>query len=318
MTPRWHWDFEGEHRDVPADRPRRPAPVAAAPGPSRELQVRRRRRVLVVALLALIGILLAAMPGSHHSSPSVASTKRTLTVKGSGHSSGIAPAGPGAVASVLAYTQFVRHGAARAREVAITFDDGPGPYTPRVLDELEKAHVQATFFEVGKMLEYFSPSTVREIRDGDVIGDHTETHPFLARLSAREQREQLFEPLARVEILGGPRPTLFRPPYGSFNTATLHFMRVYHLLMVLWSVDTGDYQQPGVSVIVQRAVEGARPGAIILMHDAGGVRTQTIEALPIIIHDLRAKGLEPVTVPQLLRDDPPARGEQMPATLGGD
>jgi len=317
MTRRWHWDFEGEHRDVHDSRPPAPTPVAAQ-GASREVHIRRRRRVLLVTLLALIGILLAVMPGSHHSSPSAASTNGAATVRGTEPPKRIAPAGPGAVASVLAYTQFVKHGSAKAREVAITFDDGPGPYTPGVLTALEKAHVRATFFEVGKMLQYFSPSTVREIADGDVIGDHTQTHPFLARLSPREQREQLFEPLARIEILGGPRPTLFRPPYGSFNKATLHFMRVYHLLMVLWSVDTGDYQQPGVSVIVQRAIEGARPGAIILMHDAGGVRTQTIEALPIIIHDLRAKGLEPVTVPQLLRDDPPPAGELMPPNLSGD
>ena len=316
MTRHWHWDFEGEHRDAREKRPGAP-PQPAARGPSRELQIRRRRRVLLVALLALIGILLAAMPRSHSTTPSAASTTHSLRLKSTGTPS-ILPAGPGAVASVLAYTQFVKHGSAKAREVALTFDDGPGPYTPGVLSALEKAHVKATFFEVGKMLQYFSPSTVREIRDGDVIGDHTQTHPFLARLTAREQREQLFEPLARIEILGGPRPTLFRPPYGSFNKATLHFMRVYHLLMVLWSVDTGDYQQPGVSVIVQRALEGARPGAIILMHDAGGVRTQTIEALPIIIHDLRAKGLEPVTVPQLLRDDPPPAGESMPPNLSGD
>jgi peptidoglycan/xylan/chitin deacetylase (PgdA/CDA1 family) len=315
MTRRWHWDFEGEHREVPDPGPRAPRPLS---GPSREVQIRRRRRVLLVTLLALIAILIAAMPGSHHAAPSAASTTRAITDKGTGHSTASTPAGPGAVASVLAYTQFVKHGSGHAREVAITFDDGPGPYTPGVLRALEKAHARATFFEVGKMLQYFSPSTVREIRDGDVIGDHTQTHPFLAHLSAREQREQLFEPLARIEILGAPRPTLFRPPYGSFNAATLHFMRVYHLLMVLWSVDTGDYQQPGVSVIVQRALEGAHPGAIILMHDAGGVRTQTIEALPIIIHDLRAKGLEPVTVPQLLRDDPPPAGEPMPPNLSGD
>ena len=141
-------------------------------------------------------------------------------------------------------------GAATSR---ITFDDGPGPYTPAVLSVLEANHVQATFFEIGKMLRYFGPSTEREIRDGDVIGDHTQTHPMMAQLPAREQREQLFEPLARIEILGGPRPTLFRPPYGSFNATTFHELRSLHLLMVLWSTDTDDYEQPGVAAIVQKA-----------------------------------------------------------------
>ena len=161
-------------------------------------------------------------------------------------------------------------GHARAREVALTFDDGPGPYTPEVLSVLERYHVQATFFVIGRMLEYFSASTVREMRDGDAIGDHTQTHPMLARLSAHEQHEELFEQIARVELLGGKRPVLFRPPYGSFNAVTLAQLRQLHLLMVLWSVDTGDYLQPGVEAIVQHALAGAQPGAIILMHDGGG------------------------------------------------
>ena len=111
---------------------------------------------------------------------------------------------------------------------------------------------------------------------------------------------------------------LFRPPYGSFNATTMRELHAMHLLMVLWSVDTEDYQQPGVSVIVQRALAGAHPGAIILMHDAGGTRTQTIAALPIIIRDLRAGGFRLVTVPELLRDDPPPPGQPLPSSLRGD
>src|SRR6202030_1595381 len=126
-----------------------------------------------------------------------------------------------------------------------------------LLSVLERLHVRATFFEIGAMLRYFSASTIRELRDGDVVGDHTETHPELARLSAHDQREQLFEQIARIELVGGPRPRLFRPPYGSFNATTLRELRALHLLMVLWSVDTGDYLQPGVPAIVPRAVAGA-------------------------------------------------------------
>jgi peptidoglycan/xylan/chitin deacetylase (PgdA/CDA1 family) len=91
-----------------------------------------------------------------------------------------------------------------------------------------------------------------------------------------------------------------------------------HLLMVLWSVDTGDYLQPGVSVIVQRVLEGAHPGAIILMHDAGGNRSQTVAALPTIIHKLRARGFHLVTVPQMMADDPPPHGQPLPTNLSGD
>jgi peptidoglycan/xylan/chitin deacetylase (PgdA/CDA1 family) len=111
---------------------------------------------------------------------------------------------------------------------------------------------------------------------------------------------------------------LFRPPYGSYNATTMRELHALHLLMVLWSVDTGDYLQPGVSVIVERALAGAHAGAIILMHDAGGTRTQTIAALPRIISELRARGFHLVTVPELLRDDPPPPGQPLPSSLRGD
>jgi peptidoglycan/xylan/chitin deacetylase (PgdA/CDA1 family) len=111
---------------------------------------------------------------------------------------------------------------------------------------------------------------------------------------------------------------LFRPPYGSYDATTMRELRAMHLLMVLWSVDTDDYLQPGVSTIVERALAETHPGEIILMHDAGGVRTQTIEALPLIIKGLREKGFHLVTVPQLLLDDPPPAGQPIPPNLSGD
>jgi peptidoglycan/xylan/chitin deacetylase (PgdA/CDA1 family) len=223
-----------------------------------------------------------------------------------------------AVSATLAYTPFVREGSGSARDVALTFDDGPGPYTPQVLSVLERAHARATFFPIGKMERYFSDSTVRALTDGDVIGDHTQNHPLLARLSPREQHEELFEQIARIELLGGPRPRLFRPPYGSFNATTMRELRALGLLMVLWSVDTGDYAQPGGPVIVQRALAGAHPGAIMLMHDGGGDRSQTVAALPEIIRELRRRGYHLVTIPQLLRDNPPPRGLPLPPNLSGD
>jgi peptidoglycan-N-acetylglucosamine deacetylase len=226
--------------------------------------------------------------------------------------------GEKAVNAVLAYTPFVKEGGARGHDIALTFDDGPGPYTPGVLSVLEREHVPATFFVIGEELRYFSASTVREIHDGFVIGDHTETHPMMAQLSAHDQHEELFEQAARIELLGGRRPQLFRPPYGSFDATTFHELSQMHMLMVLWSVDTDDYERPGVQVIVNNALAGAKPGAIILMHDAGGDRSETIEALPAIIRDLRKRGYDLVTVPQLLHDDPPPAGQPLPQNLSGD
>jgi peptidoglycan/xylan/chitin deacetylase (PgdA/CDA1 family) len=222
------------------------------------------------------------------------------------------------VNGVLAYTPFVRKGGGRARDIALTFDDGPGPYTPRVLKVLERFHVHATFFAIGEMERYFAASTVRELRDGDVVGDHTETHPEMASLTPRQQHNQLLDQIARIELLGGRRPILFRPPYGSYNATTMRELRAMHLLMVLWSIDAGDYLRPGTGQIVRHVLAGARPGAIVLLHDAGGDRSQTIAALPLIISKLRARGFHLVTVPQLLAEDPPAPGQPLPASLSGD
>jgi peptidoglycan-N-acetylglucosamine deacetylase len=315
MGPRWNWDFEDEPR------PRRTVPrlplKQLQPGGDARYRRRRLGAALVVALLAIVLVVALASHGSGASSPAGASGHRPHAAAPSEPVLDTRQRDEKAVSSVLAYTPFIRSGAGGKHEIALTFDDGPGPYTPQVLDVLEREHVPATFFVIGVELRYFSASTVREIRDGFVIGDHTETHPMLAHLSAHDQREELFEQAARIELLGGPRPTLFRPPYGSFNQTTFALLHQMHMLMVLWSVDTDDYEQPGVEVIVHRALEGAAPGAIILMHDAGGDRAQTIAALPTIIAALRKRGYRLVTVPQLLHDDPPPAGQPLPTNLSG-
>jgi peptidoglycan-N-acetylglucosamine deacetylase len=319
VSDRWNWDFDDERRPAP------PAAGRAAAQRDRRSGGAVGRRIGLAATALAAGALAVGLAlvlaGGHGPHPSVAATvpaaraRRQVVAHAARTSAEEADA---AVSSVLAYTPFVKEGADRGRDVALTFDDGPGPYTPGVLSVLERFHVRATFFVIGAMLRYFSASAVREIEDGDAIGDHTETHPEMAQLSAKQQYEELFEQIVRVELLGGPRPVLFRPPYGSFDATTLRELHALHLLMTLWSVDTEDYLQPGVSEIVDRALAGARPGAIILMHDAGGTRTQTIAALPTIIRDLRARGFRLVTVPQLLEDDPPPPGQPLPPNLSGD
>jgi peptidoglycan/xylan/chitin deacetylase (PgdA/CDA1 family) len=220
-----------------------------------------------------------------------------------------------AIDRVLAYTPAVLGGANKGNEVALTFDDGPGPYTPQLVAELDALHVHATFFAIGEMERWFSDGTRAELRSGDAVEDHTETHPMLGLMSPHGQHDELVDQMARIELLGGPRPRLFRPPYGSSDATTLRELRAFHLLMILWSTDTQDYTQPGVQAIVQRALAGAHPGAIILMHDAGGNRSETIAALPAIVQGLRQRHLRAVTIPRLLLDDPPPRGQHIPANL---
>ncbi len=321
MSPRWNWDFEDEQRA--ARKPKSPSrPQARETVAEHDARFRRRRLGAAAIVTVIVVVIVVALSGSHHQGAVSSASGRG----GANHAAG-APAAPTpdaledqdkAVTSVLAYTPFIREGGVHGRDVALTFDDGPGPFTPGVLDVLERAHAPATFFAIGRMERYFGASSSREIADGYTIGDHTENHPELAKLSAHEQYEELFEQIARIELLGGPRPRLFRPPYGSFNATTFEQLRKLHLLMVLWSVDTDDYEQPGVPVIVQRVVAGARPGAIFLMHDGGGDRSQTIAALPTIIHELRARGYRLVTIPQMMLDDPPPHGQPLPTSLAGD
>ena len=116
-----------------------------------------------------------------------------------------------AINRTLAYTPFVRIAGAQHREIALTFDDGPGPYTPQILGILQREHVPATFFEVGIEERYFHASTTAIAAAGDVIGDHTEVHAAMSRLSAAKQKAQLLEQTRAIERYGARFPRLFRP-----------------------------------------------------------------------------------------------------------
>ena len=221
-----------------------------------------------------------------------------------------------AITRTLAYTPYVRIAGAQHREIALTFDDGPGPYTPAVLATLEREDVPATFFEVGIEERYFYAATSAIVADGDAIGDHTQVHAAMSRLSGAAQRTELLQEAAAVERHGARFPRLFRPPYGMWNAATLALLHRYRMLMVLWTVDTNDYRRPGVQAIVRTALSGARPGAIILLHDAGGDRSQTVAALPRIIAGLRRRHYRLVTVPRLLLDNPAPRTQNIASVIG--
>jgi peptidoglycan-N-acetylglucosamine deacetylase len=223
-----------------------------------------------------------------------------------------------AVDRVLAYTSYVQLAGRRRREVALTFDDGPGPYTREILRVLTRMHTPATFFVIGRWARAYPQLVAAEARAGCEVGDHTETHPPLALLSPAGQTAELTEAGEAIHDAGAPYPALFRPPYGSFDQTTLGILRRQRMLMVLWSADTKDYTRPGVRRIVYTAVSGAQPGAIILMHDGGGDRTQTIAALPRIITRLRQRGFGLVTISQLIATDPPPTNQPPPHPLSGE
>jgi peptidoglycan/xylan/chitin deacetylase (PgdA/CDA1 family)/cellulose synthase/poly-beta-1,6-N-acetylglucosamine synthase-like glycosyltransferase len=223
-----------------------------------------------------------------------------------------------AVSHVLSYTSYITRGTPNKPEVALTFDDGPGPYTPQVLAVLRRLHVPATFFVIGQQVHYYGRFLSSELVQRIVIGDHTLTHPYLTTLSAAGQRAQLQGQVSAVEACGAPYPHLFRPPYGAFNKTTVRLLKREGMLMVLWSVDTKDWKIPGVKAIVHNALATAGPGSIILMHDGDANRGETVAALPRIIKGLRARHLQLVTIPQLLIDDPPPRGQPPPHAVSGN
>jgi peptidoglycan/xylan/chitin deacetylase (PgdA/CDA1 family) len=286
----------------------------------------RRRRVIAIIALIAIGLLAAVLLAGGGATGQRTATEsrggffaviRKLALGGAGSlTDREARLENAAIDRTLAYTPYVRIAGRQNREIALTFDDGPGPYTPQILAILQRKHVPATFFEVGVLERYFHASTTEIAADGDVIGDHTELHAPMSKLRARAQRAALLEQASAVRRYGAPFPRLFRPPYGLWNATTLALLHRFRMLMVLWTVDTNDYRRPGVPAIVDAAVDGARPGAIILLHDAGGDRSQTVAALPQIIAALRRRHYQLVTVPELLLDNPAPRVQNIASVIG--
>lgn len=195
-------------------------------------------------------------------------------------------------------TQAYTHGPAR-REIAIGFDDGPAADTSAFVTMLERAHAQATFFMIGEQVgASYRQTLLRELRNGDVLGDHTFTHPDL--VVSGGVRAQLQKTIAVIRALTGYTPCVFRPPYGAYDPSVIQGARSLGLATVLWNVDPADYTQPGARAIEQRVLAQVQPGSIIISHDGGGPRGQTLTAYPAIIATLRARGYRIVTIPELL------------------
>jgi peptidoglycan/xylan/chitin deacetylase (PgdA/CDA1 family) len=187
--------------------------------------------------------------------------------------------------------------------VALTFDDGPNPpYTGRVLDVLERYGVPATFFCVGLHASAHTEELARMAEAGHGLGNHTWSHPFLPDLSVREFEVQLERTFDAIEDGAGVRPApLFRPPYGSRKAELLTWLgRAGGPTTVLWDVDTADWSMPGPAAITDAVLTQVRPGSIVLMHDGGGDRSQTAEALPAVVEGLLERGYRFATVPELL------------------
>ncbi|NUR91924.1 MAG: polysaccharide deacetylase family protein [Nonomuraea sp.] len=183
--------------------------------------------------------------------------------------------------------------------VALTFDDGPGPYTRTLLRHLAAYDAHATFFVVGRNVAAL-PEVVREAAEaGHEIGNHTWSHPDLTRLSPARIRTQLARTDRAVEAATGTVPTLVRPPYGAWNPSV---RRQAGRPLVLWSVDTLDWRYRNSARVTRVSLKRVRPGSVILFHD---IHPTTVKALPKVLKGLTARGYHFVTVGELFGGRPP-------------
>jgi peptidoglycan/xylan/chitin deacetylase (PgdA/CDA1 family) len=272
------------------------------------------RSLGVVLLLAIF----AGCGGSarpHRAAPPVIGSRETGARRPRRPPVATAVAQQRALRRLIAAGRPVFCGGHRGHLVALTFDDGPGPYTGLALKELGRAHARATFFLVGRSVERF-PQWPRRERRLAAIGDHTQTHPLLTQLAPAAAAAEIAEGRERALAAAGPPVQLFRPPYGGHDALIDGLVSRAGMVEVLWSIDSGDSQVVpplDYAQIARNVATQVRPGSIVLMHENRG---QTIRALRTILPMLRRRGLRSVTVPELLAADPPTSA-QLAAGLAG-
>lgn len=184
---------------------------------------------------------------------------------------------------------------ARARCVALTFDDGPSEFTPQLLATLRGDHIHATFFVLGAWAVLHPDAVRAEARDGHVVGTHSWNHPSFATLTDAQILDQVHRSAAEITSLTGKPVQLLRPPYGAMPPV----MPRTGMAVIMWNTDTHDWQhwkKPDVKATVDAALAQVRPGSILLLHDSHG---PSVQAAAQIIPALKARGYTFVTVPQL-------------------
>ncbi len=275
-------------------------------------QAGNKRIMIVIVLsviLAMLGSITLATSAFWHKTSSHLTTKTFITKHAVVPTQkpilvrkpSLSPSRPPTHVPLLAYPLF--NGNTHLPEIALTFDDGPNPYyTPQILAILQRYEVKATFFDVGYLVEDYPNIVRQEYKQGNIIANHSWSHPQLTLLSAPAMLSQITSASNAIKAAIGVRPTFFRPPYGAMNRTVLAQAYYAGETTVLWD-DTGeDWKLPGVGLIVSKILRLARDGAIILIHDGGGNRAQTVAALPIIITALKNRGFHFVTIQQLVED----------------
>ncbi len=186
----------------------------------------------------------------------------------------------------------------RGRTMVLTFDDGPDPrYTPDILRILRDHDVRAMFFVCGEMAVQHKDLLREMADDGHVVGNHTWSHPLLPTLSRSRIHAEMARTSEIIDKAYGEPPLWFRAPYGAWNRAAFRFGAELGMEPLAWTVDTLDWRAPGAHTIAARVEKGAGPGVVVLSHDAGGDRSQSVRALRRYLPELLDSGYH-VTVPQ--------------------
>lgn len=199
----------------------------------------------------------------------------------------------------------IKHGSSNEKLIALTFDDGPDKdFTPQVLDILKQNDVKATFFVVGENVGWNPEILKREYEEGHEIGNHTFTHINVSKKGYEDIYKEINDTQQAVKKVIGKEPTLFRPPYRALSKNMCSIVKQKDMNVVLWSnLDPRDWSNPGVNYIVDTITSKVDNGTIILLHDYNNLRnkrSQTIQALEIIIPKLKAMGYKFVTVSELI------------------
>jgi len=203
----------------------------------------------------------------------------------------------------------IRRGPKDKKVVSLTFDDGPSlRYTPAILDILKEKGVKATFFVTGKHVLKHSEIARRIVQEGHDIGNHTHTHRELSPSTRRIVLNQVRKAEKAIKAVTGANPHLFRPPRGIYSNAVRQLLVDEGYRIILWTVSTIDWSGVSAKTIVRRVNRYARNGSIILFHDNSSFfrrdrakRKNTVEALPLVIDNLRERGFEIVPISEMLR-----------------
>ena len=188
--------------------------------------------------------------------------------------------------------------------VAITYDDGPGAETNRLLDKLKAKNAHASFMVIAPSAEQHPELLKRMKAEGHTIGNHTKSHRQLNTLPYDQVSQEIDAGKAAIKKATGQRPRWVRPPYGATNATVDQVTRDKGVSQALWDVDTVDWKDRNSEHVCSSAVQGARAGSIVLMHD---IHPTTVDAADCVIDGLRAKGLEPVSLDRLLRTPVPGK-----------